>query len=286
MKKIKNAIFGAGVVSALVAAAGFGGYASQAGNQTARLISSKASAIGSKPAPSLPTATADMNQAIAANSGDLQAAATLIDLDNGQEYSAGESQYVFKAASTAKILAAIDYLHEVEQGQASLTQNLGGTSALQQLKQMIEVSDNTAWLNINDFLGGQQQSYAQSIGLDSFTGGEYNTMTTVDEARLLEQLYQGKLINNSHRALLYSYMANTNNTDLIPAALPNDATVYNKYGQLDGELHDAAIVNYQGHNFVLVVFTKNPDNTTDEYANQVALIHAVTQAAFKDVIAS
>ncbi len=111
-------------------------------------------------------------------------------------------------------------------------------------------------------------------------------MTTVDEAKLMQQLYEGKLINNSDRALLYSYMANTDSTNLIPAALPGSATVYNKYGQLYGELHDAAIVSYQDHHFVLVIYTKNNDGTTDEYDNQVTLIHAVTAAAFKDVAAN
>lgn len=288
MSKIKNGIFGIGVVSTILIASGIGGHVSQAGNKAAHVLSSHASAETSniKPAPPLPTAVSDMNQAITANSGDLQAAATLIDLDNGQEYDAGESGYVFKAASTAKIIAAVDYLHEVEQGKASLSQNIGGANVQQQLKQMIEVSDNTAWLNINNFLGNQQQQYAQSIGLKSFTGGEYNTITTSDEAKLLEKLYQGKLINSSHRALLYSYMANTDSTNLIPEALPDSATVYNKYGELEGELHDAAIVSYQGHHFVLVVYTKNSDGTDDEYDNQVTLIHAITAAAFNDVIAS
>ena len=145
---------------------------------------------------------------------------------------------------------------------------------------MIEVSDDQAWADLNDYLGDQQQDYATSIGLTSFTGGEYNTMTAADMAKLLAELYQGKLINTADRNLLYNYMANTTSTNLIQAALPSDATVYHKYGQLWGYLNDAAIVSYHGHDFALVIFTNNTDGTSDEYADQVTLIHAIIQAAF------
>lgn len=283
MNKIKTGIVGIGVLAAVLTATGFNAHFSKAGSKTAQFISSKASAVTTKkPAPRMPTVVNDMNQAIA-TSPNLQAAATLIDLDNNQEYDAGESTYVFKAASTAKLIAAIDYLHEVEQGKASLSQTINGTSAEQQLKQMIEVSDNNAWVAIDAVLGDQQQQYAKDIGLNSFTGGAYATINTPDEAKLLQQLYQGKLINSSHRALLYSYMSHTDNTELIPAALPSGATAYNKYGQLLGELHDAAIVSYKGHHFVLIIFTKNPDETTQDYSPQVTLIHTITQAAFNDI---
>ncbi len=286
MNRKKKAIVLTGVSVLFVLLLVVGGYLAQRGNKTVELITSKASAISSEPAqPRKPsTAVADMDQAINDDPG-LQAAATLIDLDNDQEYDAGESSYVFQGASTAKIIASVDYMHEVEQGKASLNQDIDGTSAQQQLKQMIEVSDNNAWLDINEFLGSQQQSYAKSIGLSTFTGAGINTITSDDEAKLLQELYEGKLINSSHRSLLYSYMGHTNNTELIPAALPGDATVYNKYGQLDGELHDAAIVSYQGRHFVLIIFTKNPDENTQDYTEQITLIHNITEAAFNDVMA-
>ncbi|HTB48781.1 MAG TPA: serine hydrolase [Verrucomicrobiae bacterium] len=235
---------------------------------------------------SLPTVVADMNAAITADPDGLTTAATFIDLDNGQQYNSGATTTLFKAASTAKVLAAVDYLHEVEQGQATLSQDIDGTSAQQLMQQMIEVSDDQAWADLNDYLGDQQQSYATSVGLSSFTGGEYNTMTAADMAKLLAELYQGKLINSTDRSLLYTYMANTTSTNLIQAALPSDATVYHKYGQLWGYLNDAAIVNYRGHHFALVIFTNNGDGTTDEYNDQVTLIQSITQAAFKDITAS
>ncbi|HVV25747.1 MAG TPA: serine hydrolase [Candidatus Saccharimonadales bacterium] len=246
---------------------------------TSAQVSTKTSAAAPD---SLPTVTDDMNSAIAGYP-DLDTAATLIDLDTGRQYTAGQTTTLFKAASTAKVLTAIDYLHQTETGQATLSQSIDGTSAEQLIKQMIEVSDDQAWADLNNYLGDQQQTYADSIGLSSFTGGEYYTMTAADEAKLLALLYQGKLINAADRNLLYTYMANTTNTNLIQAALPSDATVYHKYGQLWGYLNDAAIVDYQGHHFALVIFTNNPAGTSDDYNDQVALIHAVTAAVFKDI---
>jgi beta-lactamase class A len=228
---------------------------------------------------------ADMNTA--ANSTDLSWAASVIDLQTGKEYDAGATSTVYKAASTAKVLTAVDYLHEVEQGQATLDQSIDGTSARQLMQQMIEVSDNTAWSNLNDYLGdAQEQAYATSLGMTDFTGSDYQTMTAHDEAILLAQLADGKLINSSDRSILYNFMANTDSSNLIPAALPSGATVYHKYGELWGDLHDAAIVHYQGHSFVLVVYTNNTDGTMDEYNDQVSLIHDITAAVWKDISAS
>jgi beta-lactamase class A len=290
MKSFKLASFAATAVLVPVAVlAVAGGQMLQIGQRAFGLASVHASASSSetvaaqKPAVTLSTAVADMNQAITANSGaGVEVAATLIDLDNNKEYDAGETGVVFRAASTTKVLAAIDYLHEVELGQATLTQTIDGVSAQQAIKQMIEVSDNDAWAGINDFLGTDQQAYAASLGLSSYDF-DTNTITASDEAKLLAQLYQGKLLTTAHQALLYSYLANTDSTDLIPAALPANATVYNKYGELDGNLHDAAIVSYGGHHFVLVIYTKNDDDSVDDYDSRVTLIHAITTAAFTDI---
>lgn len=235
----------------------------------------------------LSSVVADMDAVINADPDGLSASATLVDLNTGQTYSAGASSTIFKAASTSKVLTAVDFLHEVEQGQASLSEDIDGDTAQDLMQQMIVVSDNDAWADLENFLGlTQEQDYATSIGMTNFTGGDYHTMTTEDEAVLLTKLYDGQLINSSDRSLLYSYMANTDSTNLIQAALPSTATVYHKYGELWGYLDDAAIVQYQGHDFVLVIFTNNSDGTTDEYDDQVTLIHSITDAAFKDITAS
>jgi len=233
------------------------------------------------------SATATQNfasdmQAAINNYPALDASAALIDLDTGQTYNAGKTGTLFKAASTAKVLAAVDYMHEVEQGNATLDEEIDGTSAQQLIEKMLEVSDNDAWADINDFLGAQQQKYAQSIGLASFTGGDYNTITASDQAKLLAQLAEGKLINSAERTTLYTYMENADGTNLITAAAPSGATVYHKYGELWGYLNDTAIINFNVHHFALVIFTNNEDGTADDYNDQVALIQSVSAAVFAD----
>jgi beta-lactamase class A len=218
-----------------------------------------------------------LNQVVASD-GDIDTAVSVVDLDTNQQYDAGDTGTVFKAASTAKLIAIVDYLHEVEEGKATLDQDIDGTPAQTLIQQMLEVSDNNAWNSINNYLGDDQQTYANSIGLTSFTGDGYNTITAHDEAKLLAMLYEGKLINSAHRSLMYQYMEVADGTSLIKAALPPDATVYHKYGLLtfDGDtyLNDTAIVTYKGHHFALVIYTESTNSDTFE---QTDLIHSLTK---------
>jgi beta-lactamase class A len=231
----------------------------------------------------LASITTNMNAAIAAQP-DLTVSASLIDLDTGREYNAGASNTMFTAASTSKLVAIFDYIHQVELGKATLTQDVGGYSAQYNIMRMIVYSDNDAWARLNKYLSfASEQAYANSLGINAVIQEDNMQFSTPNMAKLLQLLYQGKLMSGTNQAMIYNYMANTTVTNLIQAALPSDATVYHKYGQLEGNLHDASIVRYQGHDFVLVIYTNNPDGTTDQYAAQVNLIHAITVAAFKDI---
>jgi beta-lactamase class A len=228
-----------------------------------------------------PTATADMNAAIAAAPG-LPASATLIDLNTGREYDAGKYQQTFEAASTSKLVAIFAYIHQVELGKATLAQTLEGQSAQDIIQAMIVNSDNDAWDKLNRYLKFKgEQAYLNSIGVAGKMVSENIQFSTPAMAKMLQLLYQGKLMNASHRAMVYGYMQHTTMNTLIPAVLPADATVYHKYGQIEGVFHDAAIVAYQGYNFVLVVYTDGGQNGA-----QANLIHAVTTAAFNDIIKS
>ena len=224
----------------------------------------------------------DMNAVISTQSG-LTASATLIDLGTGKTYAAGTPQK-FEAASTAKLLTVFAYIHRVELGKATLTQNVGGMTAQENIHRMIVYSDNDAWARMNAYLTMPgQQTYANSLGLTAQFKAYDIEFTSADMAKLLQMLYTGQLMNDQHRAMVYDYMAHTTVKNLVQAVLPADTLVYHKYGQIDGVLHDASIVQYQGHHFVLVVYTSNPDGTTHKSAAQVSLIHAVTTAAFQDI---
>lgn len=203
---------------------------------------------------------------------------SMIDLDMGTQTDVGESA-AFTAASTTKVLAAAAFLHQVEQGTHSLTETINGQQAQTLLQKMINLSDNDAWHDIIEAVGEDTlQTYANNIGLSSYQSGT-NVITASDEATLLQQLYNHKLINTSHTTLLLSYMQHTSNDDLIPGSLPASATVYHKYGYLGGELHDAAIIIYNGHRIALTIYTKSSDGTLDDYNSRAALFHSITSAA-------
>ena len=226
-----------------------------------------------------------INNIIDQDTNGLDVSVSMIDLNSGQRYEAGASNRVFKAASTAKILTAIDYLQKVQRGEATLDQQIAGATARQHIQQMIVISSDVAWHAIRDYVGEQQQQdFAHQIGLSSFTGDGYNTMTTDDMAKLLAMLYKRSLLNEYYTDFLLDYMANTTSTNLVQAVLPAEATVYHKYGQVWGYLNDATIITYQGHQYALVIFTNNPDGTDERYDAQVNLMHQISKQIFDDVI--
>ena len=223
-----------------------------------------------------------LNTTIAAHP-DLDLSVTVIDINSSTKANYGV-QESFAGASTTKVLTAVTFLHQVELGQASFSQSLNGVSAQQQLKQMINQSNNESWSALNQAVGGTVlENYAHSIGMSSYkyTG---NLMTASDEALLLQKLYSGKLLSNDHRRLLFSYMQNTNNEDMIPAVAPSGSTLYHKYGQLDTRLHDAAIVTYKNRPIVLVIYTKGPTNANGtEYTSRVQLIRNLAETVFSNI---
>lgn len=206
-------------------------------------------------------------------------AVSVVDIDNNQTYDAGKTEQLYKAASTAKVLTAIAYMHQVDQGNASLDTYIYEIQARELLRAMIEDSNNDAWHILREYIGDQEiQNYAQSLGMSAFYGYDYNVMTAQDDARMLDKLARGELISNQLRDVLYGFMSNTNERGLIPAALPEGAVAYNKYGTLFGNLHDSSIIKYQGHTITLVIYTNTYTDIVDDYAARASLIHALTSA--------
>lgn len=206
----------------------------------------------------------------------------LIDLDdNDTSFTYGRIT-PFTAASTTKILTAASFLHGVEQGSYSLNMPLGISTASWQLQEMVNQSDNDSWSLFLELIGNAQlDAYARQNGLLSFDA-DSNTISPLDEARLLAKLYQHQLLNTADTSLLLSYMQNTNDETLIPAALPSGAVVYHKYGELldtddDGSgnfVHDAAIISYHGQHFVLAIYTDKSDDL--DITTRQQIIHNIT----------
>jgi beta-lactamase class A len=214
---------------------------------------------------------------------DLDVSVAVVDINSNTKANYGV-QESFAAASTTKILTAVDLLQKVEQGKESLSENINGMTAKQQLKQMIDQSNNESWAALNDELGGSAiEPYAHSIGLSSYKWTD-NLLTAGDDATLLQKIYDGDLLNDTSKQLLFSYMQNTNNEAMIPKVAPAGSIVYHKYGQLDSRLHDSAIIVYQNRPIVLVIYTKgqvSADGT--EYTNRVKVIQQLATTVIDNI---
>ena len=212
-----------------------------------------------------------INQLIAADAED-QVGVAVRNITTGKTDTYGVDA-PFVAASTTKVLSAVTYYHLVEQGRLDLTTNLGSFPAWFQIKQMIVNSSNDSWHFVSNEIGNANlQAYATEIGLD-FTQGP-NTMSPSSMSLLLAKLYSGKLLNKEHTKTLLSYMKKTNNETLIPAAVGKGITTYHKYGDLEDELHDAAVLVHGTTAYAVVIYTKG----TGSVASRTTLIHNLTKS--------
>jgi beta-lactamase class A len=218
-------------------------------------------------------------QKIINENSDTQISVSAIDLTDDSTVKVGKIS-AMNAASCGKVLTAALYLHDVEKGTQSLSDHFAGYSARYQLQQLIQQSDDNAWVMFNDELGHPAlASYAQSLGLTSYDP-DSNYISSADMAALLQELYSGQLLDQAHTELLLSYMQNTNYEDFIPPAVPESYQVYHKVGFVDGELNDAAIITNGKEKFVLSIFTNNPNVAKgSDTAMRAQLMQKITQAA-------
>jgi beta-lactamase class A len=182
----------------------------------------------------------------------------LVDLQTNKTYTYGDTA-AYTAASINKLVTVLAYLHKVEQGNATLTQYVGGDTAQSQIEKALVDSDNAAW---ESFYTSKQVScsthntYSAEIGLTSYECVK-NVISAPDTALLLQKLYQGKLVNKTHTDLLLGYLKRANYREYIVSAVPSNLAVYHKVGYLTDRVHDGAIITNGKKAYVLVVFTKS-----------------------------
>ncbi|MDQ0827037.1 beta-lactamase class A [Arthrobacter sp. B2I5] len=237
-------------------------------------------AIPASPVAAAPPSLQDTVEDILSEADEYRIGLALADVSGGAQRTFGDGD-TFTAASTAKILTAAAYYHLVENGQASLDDAMGDYDAAFQLKAMVNDSNNDSWLLLMDAVGYPELiAYADSIGVTY--DPEQNLLTAADMALILKELYAGELLDKDNTAELLSYMRDTNNEDLIPAGSRSGVDVHHKYGEVSGELHDAALLSYRGSTFALVIYTENPDGAPDDGQAQVIrdLTRAVEDALF------
>jgi beta-lactamase class A len=201
---------------------------------------------------------------------------SVVDVNNGSSVKVGAGK-AMNAASCGKVLTAALFLHEVEKNQVSLRDRLGGKTSRYQLQQLIQKSDDDAWVLFNNKLThAALATYAHNLGLTSYEP-DTDSISSFDMSVLLKKLYKGDLLNAEHTSLLLSYMQNTNYEQFIVPAVPPGDNVYHKVGFVDGEINDAAIITKDNRAFALTVFS-NGNDLSDQYT-RAQTIQEITKAA-------
>ena len=242
------------------------------GKSSAQSQSSRSAAISPQ---ALSTMGTQINNVLGANQA-VDISVTVTNLKTGQSESYGPA-VAYEAASVAKLITAADLLHQTENGQQKLAETLeDGNSASYDLRQMVVMSDNSAWQSLTDQLTlDNLGAYSQSIGINDYDLND-NTLQSADIARLLQKLYNGTLLNNADTKLLLDYMKIANENGFIPPVVPQGVTVYHKAGVLDDRIHDAAIIADPNRPVSVVIFT-NGHGIGDDAA-RTAAIQAITKA--------
>ena len=237
------------------------------------------------PAADAPQAAVDLDaldaevRRVLAENPDYRIGIVLADIHGGEPRGYGDGSE-FVAASTAKILTAAAYYHLVEAGEKTLDVPLGSYNAAFQLQSMVNASSNDAWLLLMQDIGYPRLiEYAASIGISY--DPEQNLLTPAEMADLLKQLSTGKLLNAEHTQELLGYMQQTNNERLIPAAVGPGITVQHKYGQLEGYLHDAAILSSGDRSYALTIYSWGEDGGSEK---RLAMIHDLTGVVTKALL--
>ncbi len=121
-------------------------------------------------------------------------------------------------------------------------------------------SDNTAAHMLVRDLGGSSalNAFAQAHGATGSMFYEVNTTTATDLAALWAAEVRGEIGGAAAQAWLYPLLSHTKFEAGVSAGVPASVTVVHKTGEVDGVVHDAALVTSgPGGPYVLVVMTDN-----------------------------
>lgn len=221
------------------------------------------------PKPQIPAAidTTDARAAInvtISQNPSLQIGVAYIDLNRPNTIVAQGVSSQFIAASVGKLLTAVTYYHNQEQGLDSAYRDRSD----EELRRLIVESDNSVWIPLNDDLGRPaMEAFARNIGMQTYSAAE-NTMTASDAALLLRQLYKRELLSEQHTQKLLSLMEQADRNEIFGPTIPTSAKVYHKAGWLDDRLHNVAIVDNGKNPYVIVIFSKS---NTKPYNEQKGL---------------
>ncbi len=170
----------------------------------------------------------------------------------------------FRAASTAKLITATDYMAKVETGSVSLDTIIGGVTARQHLRNMLVNSDNASWNAVNEYMTlPDLTSYASmKLGIRGYDRPA-NMLNSDETNGILARLYGSKLLSRANTDYLLSLMKQANYRSYVVSSVPDGFTVYHKAGFYLGYENDAAIIvrSSDGKALAVTIYTYGNDST-------------------------
>lgn len=211
----------------------------------------------------------------------------IVDLTDGRDYSLHAND-VFPQASSIKICVLAELYRQAQAGKLKLTDMytmnaadlvqdsdiMGGLTpgvtkiTLRDLAtMMVAVSDNSAtnvlidrvgMENVNAFLGslGLRNTLLRRKMMDIKAAGEgrENVSTPNEMSKLLQSLYQGKILNRELTDDFFKVLA-THKDSWIPRDLPEDLKIADKPGALEGVRNDSGVIFVDKRPYILCVMT-------------------------------
>jgi beta-lactamase class A len=212
---------------------------------------------------------------------------SILDLTDGRHYSL-HADDIFPQASSIKICILAELYRQAQQGKLKLTDIytvnaadlvqdsdiMGGLTpgvtkiALRDLAtMMVAVSDNSAANVLIDRVGMDNvNALLSSLGLrdtrlrrkmmDLKAAGEgrENISTPNEMAKLLQALYEEKILNHEMTADFFKVLA-TQKESWIPRDLPEDVKIANKPGSLEGVRNDSGVIFVEKRPYIICVMT-------------------------------
>jgi hypothetical protein len=163
------------------------------------------------------------------------------------------------SASTYKLFVAREVIERIESGSLDWSDPMLGTTLEDCFNKMIRVSNEACSI---DFLANKigystmaTELSAAGYSSTSFSSGNYAKSTTLDQVKILRDIYSGSFLNTANKDKLISLMSVQIYRSGIPAGSPS--SVADKPGFIDNALTDSAIVFNSKGTYLLSVYTEN-----------------------------
>ncbi|MFN8558983.1 MAG: serine hydrolase [Dehalococcoidia bacterium] len=134
----------------------------------------------------------------------------------------------------------------------------GQVTVREALRAMVTFSDNTSAALLLDVLG--HRNIDATMGALGLSASSVNTTelptTAADMARLMEAIVRGEGLDAADAREMASLLLGQEHRFGIPRGVPAGVAVGNKWGSLDGYVHDVAFVIEPNAPYVLAVLTR------------------------------